>query len=100
MIIITYYGYKDGSGEYYIIVNAKKCNGCDKCAEQCPQDALEVTTMIVDLEDQLVVAVREEHRKKIKYTCSPCKPESGRTPCVLACEQKAIECIWNPLRSE
>jgi Fe-S-cluster-containing hydrogenase component 2 len=96
--MIIYYGYRDGSGEYYIIVDAEKCNGCGKCVEQCPQDALELATVMIDLEDKLVAAVTEEHRKKIKYTCSPCKPESNIIPCALACEQKAILCAWNPER--
>jgi len=55
-------------------------------------------TMFIDLEDKLVAAVTEEHRKKIRYTCSPCKPESGIVPCVQACDQKAITCIWNPTK--
>jgi len=96
--IITHYGYRDGSGEYYVIIDSDKCNACGKCIEECPQDALELETMFVDLEDNLVAAVTEGHRKKIKYTCSPCKPESGRAPCVLACEQEAITCTWNPLK--
>ncbi len=54
-------------------------------------------SMFIDLEDKLVAAVTEEHRKKIKYTCSPCKPESEGVPCVQACEQKAIKFIWNPM---
>ena len=96
--IITYYGYSDGSGEYYIVIDDEKCNGCGKCMEQCPQEALELITMMVDLEDELVAAVTEKYRKKIKYTCSPCKPESGKTPCMLACEHEAITCTWNPER--
>lgn len=94
--MITYYGYSDGSGEYYIIVDTEKCNGCNRCVKQCPQKALELTAIMVDLEDKLVAAVLEEHRKRIKYTCSPCKPELRETPCILACKQKAITCIWNP----
>jgi len=53
-------------------------------------------TMMIDLEDELVVAVTEEHRKKIKYSCAPCKPEK-RPPCVSACEQEAITHTWKPL---
>jgi Fe-S-cluster-containing hydrogenase component 2 len=94
--IITHYGYSDGSGEYYIIIDAEKCNGCGECVKQCPKGALELITVTVDIDDKLVAAVTEEHRKKIKYTCSPCKPESGRTPCVVACKQKAITCTWKP----
>lgn len=62
----------------------------------CPQSALELVTMFIDLDDKMVAAVTEAHRRKIKYTCSPCKPESGKAPCVLACAQDAIKCVWNP----
>lgn len=94
--IITYYGYQDGSGEYYIVVDAEKCDSCGECEKVCPQGALKMELMFIDLNDKLVAVVTEEHRKKVKYTCSPCKPESGKAPCVNACGQEAIKCIWNP----
>jgi ferredoxin len=94
--MITHYGYSDGSGEYYIVVDAEKCIGCAKCAVECPQSALELVTVLIDLEDKTVAAVTEQHRREIKYTCSPCKPEGGKAPCVLACAEKAIWCVWNP----
>jgi NAD-dependent dihydropyrimidine dehydrogenase PreA subunit len=94
--IITHYGYSDGSGEYYITIDTDKCSGCGKCVKQCPQSALQLEIMFIDLEDKTAVSVVEEHRKKIKYTCSSCKPETNRTPCVLACENKAINCTWKP----
>jgi Fe-S-cluster-containing hydrogenase component 2 len=94
--MITHYGYIDGSGEYYIVIDSDKCNGCGKCAKACPQTALELITEFIDLEDKTVAAVKEEHRKKIRYTCGTCKPEQNQTPCVLACGSKAIKCIWNP----
>jgi Fe-S-cluster-containing hydrogenase component 2 len=53
-------------------------------------------TMLIDLDDKTVAVVTEEHQKKIKYTCQPCKPETGKTPCVTACEKNAIKCVWNP----
>jgi Fe-S-cluster-containing hydrogenase component 2 len=46
------------------------------------------------LEDKLVAAVKEEKRKKIKYICSSCKPENKKTPCVEACNKKAISIVW------
>jgi Fe-S-cluster-containing hydrogenase component 2 len=52
--------------------------------------------MLIDLEDKTVASVVEEHLKKIKYTCSSCKPETNKAPCVLACESKAINCTWKP----
>jgi Fe-S-cluster-containing hydrogenase component 2 len=94
--VITYYGYTDGSGEYYIIIDDEKCNGCGTCIKACPQGALKMETMFIDLEDKMVAAVTEEQRKKIRYTCSPCKPETGDVPCVQACNQNAISCIWKP----
>jgi len=64
--------------------------------EVCPQKALVLVTEFIDLEDKTVAAISEEHRKKIRYTCGTCKPETGQTPCVLACNWKAINCICNP----
>ncbi|MGD0993890.1 MAG: 4Fe-4S binding protein [Candidatus Bathyarchaeia archaeon] len=93
--MITHYGYSDGSGEYYITIDTYKCNGCGKCVKHCPQSTLQLETILIDLEDKTVASVREEHRKKIKYTCSSCKPESNNAPCILACESKAIKCTWN-----
>ncbi|MCX8151294.1 MAG: 4Fe-4S binding protein [Candidatus Bathyarchaeota archaeon] len=91
---MTHYGYCDGSGEYFVVIDSDKCNSCGKCVKKCPQNALEMITEFIDLEDKNVVAVSEQHRKKIKYTCSPCKPETNKTPCVLACKQGAIACVW------
>ena len=94
--MITYYGYCDGSGEFYVVVDSDKCDGCGKCIQSCPEKALKLETEFIDLEDKTVATVAEEHRKKIKYTCSGCKPETDGTPCVLACSSCAIKCIWNP----
>jgi len=91
-----HYGYSDGSGDYYITIDTDKCNGCSKCIKQCPQSALQLETILIDLEDKTVASVVEAYRKKIKYTCSPCKPETNNAPCVLACERKAINCTWKP----
>jgi len=64
--------------------------------QSCPEKALELVIEFIDLEDKAVAAVSEEHRKKIRYTCQTCKPETGEAPCVLACTTKAIKCVWNP----
>jgi len=92
--MIIHYGYSDGSGEYYISIDAEKCSGCGKCIEKCPQQALELGSVMVDLEEKLVATVSEKHRREIKYTCSPCKPENKKAPCVLACNKEAISCTW------
>lgn len=95
--MITHYGYIDGSGEFYIIIDSDKCNSCGECVKQCPQNALEMVTEFIDFEDKTVAAVSEQHRKKIKYTCTACKPETNKTPCTIACPQGAINCVWKPL---
>jgi len=94
--LITHYGYIDGSGEFYIVIDSDKCSGCGSCIQVCPQSALQLESMFIDLEDKTVASVTEEHRKKIKYTCASCKPESGKTPCILACKTGAIKAVWNP----
>lgn len=95
--MITHYGYIDGSGEFYIIVDSDRCSGCGQCVQACPQNALVLVTEFIDLEDKTVAAVTEEHRKKIKYTCSACKPETKQTPCINTCQTSAISCVWKPL---
>ena len=91
------YGYKDGSGEYFIQIDTDLCNSCGKCAEACPEKVLEMAEDELDpLGDDIVAIVKDEHRKKIKYSCAPCKPagETKPLPCVLACESGAINHSW------
>jgi ferredoxin len=90
---IANYGYTDGSGDYYIIVNTDKCDGCGKCVEACPRGVLEVMT---DDYDDRVLAVKREHHKNLKYACAPCKPTSGtrELKCQAACPYGAITHSW------
>lgn len=93
--MIANYGYKDGSGEYFISINTDKCAQCKMkpCVEACPEKVLEVFKN--DYDDE-VVGVNEEHRNKIKYTCAPCKPVKGKqnTACIIACPYEAIKHSW------
>ena len=95
--MIAQYGYKDGSGEYFININTDKCDGCEKCVEACPAGVLEVRENDFDpLEEDMMAAVTEVHRKKIKYSCAPCKPTGGYStlPCTEACTPGAIQHSW------
>lgn len=95
--MIANFGYEDGSGKYYIILDTDKCDGCGKCVEACPYNVLEVADNPFDpVEGGQIVIVTEAERKKIKYACMPCKPTSGRVelPCVLACPYQAISHSW------
>jgi Fe-S-cluster-containing hydrogenase component 2 len=98
--MIIHYGYSDGSGEYYISIDSEKCNGCGKCIASCPQQALELGSVMVDLDEKLVATVAENHRRKIKYTCHLCKPETKKAPCVLICDKEAISCTWRARRGK
>ncbi len=95
--MIANFGYEDGSGKYYIILDTDKCDGCGKCVEACPYNVLEVVDNPFDpVEGDQIMIVTEAERKKIKYACMPCKPTSGRVelPCVLACPYQAISHSW------
>ena len=93
--MIANYGYKDGSGEFFISIDTDKCNGCGDCVPVCPQSVLEVRENEFDpMADDDMAAVTEEHRRKIKYSCAECKQDGKPLPCVSACELNAIEHSW------
>ena len=91
---MAHYGYKDGSGEFFIIIDTDKCIDCEgMCIDACPNGVLE---MIEDDYEDVVAAVTDEHRKKIKYSCASCKPTSGAVslPCVVACTPGGMKHSW------
>jgi Fe-S-cluster-containing hydrogenase component 2 len=96
--VIANYGYKDGSGEFFITIDTDKCNGCGDCVEACSCGVLVVLEEdpFDVLRENPVAAVAEDHRKRLKETCSACKPAGGRLPipCVAACEARAISHSW------
>lgn len=93
--MIASYGYKDGSGEYFVSIDTSKCAQCETkpCVEACPEKILEIFT---DDYDDEVVGVKEEHRKKLEYSCGPCKPvfEKHALKCLKACPSRAIKHSW------
>ncbi len=95
--MIANYGYKDGSGDYFITIDTDKCNGCKDCVGACTYGVLDVGPDENDpLSDDEVAFVNEAERKKIKYTCAQCKPIKNRPPlpCMAACKQEAISHSW------
>jgi len=91
--MIANYGFKDGSGDWYVTIDTDKCNGCDKCSEVCPAKILEVGHDEIDIfREEPVAFVKHEERKKVRYSCAPCKPGYGPepAPCVGACVERAI----------
>lgn len=93
--MIANYGYKDGSGEYYITIDTDKCTGCGSCVDACPGGVMAVGEDEHDpMSDEEVAFVTDAERKKIKYTCAPCKGEGKTPPCMEACEPGAITHSW------
>jgi len=96
--MLAKYGYKDGSGDYFIAIDTDKCDGCGDCVTACPAGIF----VVVDedpndpLRDEPVVMIAPEKKKKIKYECNPCKPASDRQPlpCVESCKSRAISHSW------
>lgn len=93
--MIVHYGYMDASGEFFITVDDSKCLKCENkgCIKACPK------SLLVEIENdygEKVMAVKEEFRKMLKYSCSECKPKEGRKalPCVSACPYNAITHSW------
>ena len=91
--MIANYGYKDGSGEFFISIDTDLCNGCENCVPACPTGALEI---ILNDYDEKVAAVTDKQRRQLKYSCAPCKPVSDRPvlPCVGVCQPVAIRHSW------
>ncbi|MFH1033508.1 MAG: 4Fe-4S binding protein [Pseudomonadota bacterium] len=95
--MIANYGYKDGSGEFFIAIDTERCDGCQACVAACPAGCFEVSEDQHDpLNENQVARVVDGQRKKIKYACAPCKPSGPRPalPCLTACPQGAIAHSW------
>jgi ferredoxin len=109
--MLANYGYKDGSGEYFITIDSDKCDGCGACATACTYGVFEI--LEEDPNDPFregpIARVTEDQMKKLRYTCAPCKPyltslsgvqtetslrEMKNLPCVAACEPGAITHSW------
>jgi NAD-dependent dihydropyrimidine dehydrogenase PreA subunit len=95
--MIVNYGYRDGSGTFIVAVDTVKCDGCGDCVTACPNKVLELAVDPYEpLDEKTVVVVNEANRKKVKYSCAPCKPAGRKTelPCVAACKKQAITHSW------
>ncbi len=95
--MIANFGYTDGSGEYYIMLDTDKCNGCGACVPACRAHILELRdNEYAPLAATKIVVVKDANRKRIKYDCAPCKPASAARAlrCVTACKPGAIAHSW------
>ncbi len=91
------FGYKDGSGEFYITLDTDRCNGCGDCVPACRAQILELADNDYDpFASSQIAVVRYANRNTIKYDCGPCKPPSGARmlPCENACQAGALSHSW------
>jgi ferredoxin len=96
--MIIHYGYGDGSGKYYVSIDAEKCDACNACIEKCPQKIIKIDTVMVDIEDKSVAVVDENYRRKIKDTCGACH-KMQEINCVKECTKGAIAATWEQKHS-
>lgn len=101
--MIANYGYRDGSGEYYLTIDTDRCIDCEGhwCVDACPQSLFVIEA---DDYDDEVATIVMAGRKQLKEKCSGCKgsfqnnassPGSYRTlPCTAACVPAAITHSW------
>ena len=91
--IIAHYGYADGSGEYYIIIDTEICDGCGECVKACPQKIFDV---VPDDYDKPVAIVKEEMITSVGYLCPGyhrvCLDKEVN--CHLVCQKGAISHTW------
>jgi len=91
--MIVHYGYADGSGDYYIIIDTDKCDGCGKCVDSCPHDILELEE---DDYGDVVVRVKEAIKSKVGYVCPGFNPGCSKNEenCHSVCEHDVISHTW------
>ena len=90
--MIVQYGYTDGAGDYRIIIDEDKCDGCGECAGACPEALFELYENDYDEE---VIRIKHSLVKKIGYLCpgfSNCSEEEKN--CHTVCKSDAITHSW------
>jgi Fe-S-cluster-containing hydrogenase component 2 len=96
--MLSNYGYKDASGDFFITIDTAKCNGCGACADACPASIFAIAAEDANdpMRTEPVAAVARDKRTRLKYECNPCKPSLGRLSllCLEACTAGAISHSW------
>jgi len=93
--MIIHYGYEDGSGRYYVSINAETCTMCGACITACPQKIITSDLVMIDIDDKQVAVIDDACRKRLRDTCGMCHKD-GNVKCVTACTMGAISATWEP----
>ena len=62
----VHYGYSDGTGNYFITIDAGRCDGCGECVTACPAGIFEV---VAEDGRPPKARVKEAARKKLALLC-------------------------------
>ena len=92
--MLANYGYQDASGIFYIQIDTAKCAECEVkgCVSACPQNLF---VEELDDFDEKIIAIREEERNNIAFSCGACKSvKATKTPCIEACIPRALVFTW------
>jgi ferredoxin len=93
--VIANYGYRDGSGDYFIAIDTQCCVACAGrwCVEACPRSLFVIEP---DDYDDEVATIAQDMRRQLKEQCAECKPAAGHAglPCKAACRPQAIAHSW------
>jgi predicted CoA-substrate-specific enzyme activase len=87
------YGYSDGSGEYFITVDAAGCDGCGECLTACPA---EIFSLDKDERGRPLAIVNEKSRKRLSLLCpgfEACR-QANPVNCHSVCQGEAIHHSW------
>lgn len=89
----VHYGYSDGTGDYFVAIDASRCDGCGKCIEACPAGILGV---VENDNGRLKATVREQARKKLALLCPGFQTCSSKheVNCHSVCPKEAISHSW------
>ena len=87
------YGYSDGTGEYFITVDNRRCDGCGECVLVCPGGVFSVAR---NDSDEPKAVVREALRQELAFACpglEACRRSLPRH-CHAVCPQDALGHSW------
>jgi len=89
----VHYGYSDGTGNYFITIDASRCDGCGECVPACPAAVFEV---VDDDSGQAVARVKEATRRRLALVCpgfDSCS-STHEVNCHSVCLKEAISHSW------
>jgi ferredoxin len=89
----AFYGYSDGSKDYFIVIDTDKCDNCGECVTACPE---KLFATAADDYGRTVALVPETMTKQIGYLCpglERCR-KKVQSPCQSVCRSQAIRLTW------